>query len=199
MAIYHVTANQTMRNNVIQNIHHYSTTSPLSGQQIQEMCDELRAAYVELDDGARMSDDWSINNALVRRVDVPDLPSQVVTFTSGPYSGSGVGTNTAINQAALLVSFYAPTEKPRRGRTYIGGFTSNQIGDNGFVVAGMLANMASFGAALLTLTVSGDTAVKVAARYTGTPPRVTEFNAYDSFTPRSNPAVQRRRRLSSGI
>lgn len=199
MAIYHVTANQTLRTQTIQNIHHYATSNPLEPAQIQELVDGMRAAYEELVDAPSMSDNWSLNNAFVRRVDQPDLPSAVYSFTAGPLAGTQSGPDTGVNQWAALVSFYAPTTRPRRGRTYLGGLHGNVIGDNGFITAPNLAAMALWGDAIMTITLTGDTAQKCAVRYTGDPPQVTTFNVFTEFVPRSNPAVQRRRRIGTGV
>lgn len=199
MAVYHVTANQTLRTQVIQNIHHYTTSNPLEPAQIQELVDGMRAAYEELVDVPAMTDNWSLVNAFVRRVDQPDLPSAVYTFTEGTLTGSIGNADPGVNQWAALVSFYAPTTQPRRGRTYLGGVHGDGIGDNGFINSTVLAGMALWGEAIMSITLTGDTAQKCAVRYTGDPPQVTTFNVFTEFVPRSNPAVQRRRRIGTGV
>lgn len=198
MAIYQVTALQTFRAQECRNIFHYITTADLDAAQGQEVADAVRAAWVSLDDGANLVNDFTIYGINLRKVDVANLPEALYSFTSGSYSGTTTSAPGVPNQIALLVSGAAPTTFPRRVRTYLAGVSRDNIGDNGFWAAGLLADAAVWFAAMDSIAVTGDTLLRAAVRYTGDPPVVSASNRITAYTVKANPATQRRRRIGIG-
>lgn len=199
MAVYQVVALQRWRNQEVRNVHHYETTDVLDTDQEQEVADAVRAAYDNLQFSTGLDDDWTLYGIEIRRVDVPDLPSAQYGFTSGDLDGSFEQDNKMVNQIAGLVSFRAPTQKPRRGRSYLAGFNHNDVsGDGGTWTPAKQSDMSLWAEDMLEISVTGDTLHKVAASYTGEPPRVTAFNRFTVHVVRSNPATQRSRRQGEG-
>lgn len=200
MALYQVVVKQTWRANECVNVHHYETTNVLDATQKQELADAMRVAYSNLDFGSQMDNAWSVDSAVIRFVGQPDQPGEVLPFTSGPYAGSATAVNTLPNQVAPYISWYAPTQTPRRGRTYLAGVHSSVIGDNGLVVAGFITRMDAFANLVLSVTLTGDTAAKIAVLYNPDSPSMVQlYHGYTRFVSRGNPGVQRRRRLGTGV
>lgn len=198
MAIYQIVENQAWRAQEVVNVHHYTSTSPLSTSQLEEAAEALRDARVALDDATNLANDWSWRDITARRVDVGGLPGLDYQAASGIYVGSVTATNATANQVAALVSFAANSVKPRRGRSYLAGIWSGQMQDSGLWTTGLVADMAVWAAAIMELTVTGDTLFKTAVTLAGNPPLVTASNVLTEFVPRDNPATQRRRRIGSG-
>jgi hypothetical protein len=197
MAVYNITALMTWREQSCRNVFHYETTSELDASQLQEAADEVRAAYVLLDNSTNLANDWILQGINARRVDVADLPGVDVSFTSGSFTGSSA-VGGVINQAALIVSGQALTTKPRRVRTYLCGIIEDRLNDAGFWDATILGRADFWRDAMDQISVTGDTLNRVAVAYTGTPPLVTDWNRIETYTNRSNPGVQRRRRIGIG-
>lgn len=199
MPIYQVTANQVWRGFVAQNVFYYDATNTLDTGQKEELADAVRAAWAALDTAIDLDDDWSLNDITLRRVDQPDLPSEVISFTSGPLSGSSTAIPGVPNQIALLISFSAPTTKPRRARSYLAGLVTAHLNQSGAWTTGILDDFAVWAADMDEISVTGETLERVAVEFTGSPPRVENFNRLTSAAVRNNPATQRRRRLQAGI
>lgn len=199
MAIYSAGVRMAWRGNLVMNVHHYSTTNPLSDAQQDELAQGINDAYDLLETpGNDLDDDWELNAVDIRRVDLPDLPSARIV-PSSPAAGTSIAANATANQVALLVSFSARTTKPRRGRSYLAGFVGAETNDGGTWGADATNAAAAWAQAIMTITLTGDTAEKVAVTYTGTPPRVTVWNVLTDFAVTGNPAIQRRRRLGQGV
>lgn len=198
MAIYQVVPLQTFRSQEVRNVLHYETANPLDAGQTQEVADAVRAAWVNLDDGSNLVNDFVLYGAVIRRVDIADLPGTELSFTSGNFTGAVSGDPATANQVAMIVSAQAQTTKPRRSRSYLCGWSHNAIQDSGFFGAGALADAAVWADDMDEITVTGDTLLRVAVSYSGSPPAVTASNRLTSYQVRSNPGVQRRRRIGIG-
>lgn len=199
MAVYQVAAQQLWREEQCINVHHYVTANPLSEAQQQELTDAMRAAYTLLDPGGQMDNNWSFTSCIIRRVDEPDLPGALYVPTAGAYVGQAAATNTMINQACALVSWYAPTQKPRRGRTYLPGTHSVSLTDTGVYTTSFQALMADWADAVMAIALTGDTAAKAAVQWLPGAGAASLWNEYTAYVVRGNPAVQRRRRKGSGV
>jgi len=198
MPTYQMVSRQLFRSQECRNVFHYNTTDALDASQQQEAADAMRAAYADLMDATYAVNEWELYGATLRRVDVADLPGTDFTFTSGALPGTHVGDPGVPNQVCLLVSAAATTQKPRRSRSYLTGLRSNEITDGGFWSAAIQANAAVWASAMDSITVTGDTLLRVAVAYTGSPPAVTDTNRLTVYNVRANPAIQRRRRIGFG-
>lgn len=199
MPIYQVAVRQLWRAQEVRNILYYDCADVLSAAQGQETADAVRGAYALLQPGDVMDNAWSVYGIDLRRVDVADLPSAFYQFTSGTLSGSAISDKGLPNQIACVVSLMAPTTTPRRARMYIAGIAGDGWADGGGFTEELTDNVGDMVEALDTLTVTGDTLLRVAAQWSGSPPAVTAFNRLQSYIVRGNPGTQRKRRIGSGI
>lgn len=199
MPIFQVTSLQQWRGQEVRNIFYYLTNDVLDSTQRQDVADHFRGAYVTLDTAQNMDNDWNYYGIEIRQVDVADLPSQTVTPTGGPVDGSHTAGDGLPNQIAMVASLYAPTQKPRRARTYQAGMVEAAIGQNGLFNTGARDAFEQFLIDVDSITVTGDTLLRVAAQWDSVNNVVDDWNRLETLVVRTNPATQRRRRLFSGI
>lgn len=198
MAISCVTVKQQMRSQEVRNVLYYQHADNLTDTQRQDAADAIRAAWAAFDTSVGLVNDWNLYAVNFRRVDVADLPGIDVVPTAGVLTGSTSASPGLANPTALLISFAAPTTSPRRARTYLAGMSTAQLQDSGFWPAAVVTAAGTLATALDSITVTGDTMLRVAVRFTGSPPAVTVSNRLQTFIVRSNPATQRRRRIGIG-
>lgn len=199
MPIFQVTTLQTWRNQEVRNIYYYLTNDVLSAQQRQDVADAFANAYDALQVITNLDNDWEYYGVEVRQVDVADLPSQTVAPTAGPVVGLDASNAGLPNQIALVTSFYAPTQAPRRARTYLAGLTESHIGHPGTFGSSIVTAAEGFFTDVDSITVTGDTLLRVAVHWDTVNNVVDDWNRLETFIVRTNPATQRRRRLGSGI
>lgn len=199
MAITQVTTLQRWVSQEVRNVYYYDSADVLSLAQLQETCDAFRNAYNSINFRNVLDDAWTFYGISARRVDVADLPAALLTPTAGAVVGDQTASVPLPTQICILASLAAPTVSPRRARTYQAGVTAASIGQNGQYGATIVNEFADFIEAVDSITVTGDTLLRVAARWSGTPPAVTAFNRLQSYIIRTTPATQRRRRIGSGI
>lgn len=200
MAIYMVTHKQRFHLQEVRNVFYYETvTANPSTSEWDDIVDEIRADYVsELAD--RMSDQWAFYGINYRIVDTAGL----LSFDAVPSLGDIVGTSandSIATQIALLVSVKGTTVKPNRARTYITGWTEQQVTDSLFV-----QNARDDAEAFIdfqTVLNSGGTNVlqRVAAQWNTGHTTVVATNNIAARPAVASlvPATQRRRRIGVGI
>jgi hypothetical protein len=199
MTIYQIVAKGDIENaDQVRNVHHYEFPGYTPNtSELQEAVDAIDAAY-KTNLQSFFATTVSINAYDVRRVDVPDLPSDETPATAGGWVG-GNAVSHLPNQVSALVTFKAPTVFPRSSRAYMFPFTEADNITGGIISTGLLVALADWGSAMLSLAITGQTAAaKVAVKYTLTPPRVTAWNTIDTVTVSNVWATQRRRRKGVG-
>ena len=199
MPTYQVAARQVWRSQECRNILYYDCADVLSAAQGQEVADAVRAAYSNLVNPNGQEDAWSLYGIDLRRVDVADLPGAFFQFTSGALVGVESSIKGMPNQIACVVSLQAPTTKPRRARMYVAGMSIGSWEDGGTFSGTYVGWVEDMVDDLDTITVTGDTLLRVAAQWSGSPPAVTATNRLQSYIVRDNPGTQRKRRIGTGI
>lgn len=197
MPTYQLVARQQWNGSQVRNVFYYTCSDVLGTTQLQDAADAMRTAFGLWVATGEIDNGWSFDQLEARRVDQADLPSALVTPTAGALAGDAT-PNPLPMQIALVVSLAAPTTKPRRARTYLAGVTVTGLAATGRFTTEMQDAAADFTEAMDTITVTGDTLLRVAALWSGSPPAVTATNRLQSYVVRAIPATQRRRREGSG-
>lgn len=198
MAIYQIVLNHTWLGQSMKNVLHYETTSQLTPAQFQEAADDLRTHVAVSSLTNRLDDAWSLDDITIRQVDIADLPSTLVTFTSGPVDGTqGIDAPMA-SQVAMLLTGLAFAQYPRTVRTYWPGWTYANLNQFGEFDAGAITEGGNLIEGLDQLFVTGDTLNRVAVQYTGSPPIVTASNTLDDYKVNKVPSTLRSRRKGVG-
>lgn len=198
MTVYMITTRQVWQSQVLNNVYYYEAADVLSAGQEQEAVDAFRAAWIAADVDDAQDNAWVMTGANVRRVDVADLPGSQYTFTAGNLPGLQASGEPTATQVAVVVSLQAPTTKPRRARTYYGGFTSQSITNGSLWGQTLQDAISDLVTDLDTITVTGDTLLRQAVQFGGSPPAVVANNRLQTFVVRSVPGIQRRRRIGEG-
>lgn len=198
MTIYMITTRQVWQSQNINNVYYYEAADVLTPTQEQEAVDAFRTAWVANALENAQDNAWVFTGANVRRVDVADLPGTQYTFTSGNLAGAQVSEQPTATQVAVVVSLQAPTTKPRRARTYMTGFTSGDMENSGLWSSTLQSTISDVVSDLDTIIVTGDTLLRQAVSFSGSPPAVTVNNRLQTFVVRSVPGIQRRRRIGEG-
>lgn len=200
MSIYQIVVKGDLNDDSqLRNVHHYDFPSYVPNTtEIQEAVDAIDG-YYKTRLQAIFSDNVDFEAYDVRRVDLANLPAVQFVATAGSWSGSSA-IDQMPAQVSALVTFKAQTVFPRTSRAYLFPFTENVSTNDGRILSSTLTSMLNWGLDMLTLPITGQTdAVKVAVKYTGTPPVVTSSNAISTVSTHNNWATQRRRRPGVGI
>ena len=196
MADISVVLKQTFRTQQIRNVLTFNNFN-FPEPELQEFADAIRAGYLSTVNQYQVNE-WSLDGIDIIYNDSLPIFSISQPFTLGPLVGGSTGV-AVINQAALLVSLQSNNPPPNRGRIYFGGLVSGEMGDNGFwsgairdayqlMVDGWKDGIATTNSEFfLRIGRKDATGVIIAS----TP--VTSVQG------RTNPAVQRRRRIGQGI
>lgn len=198
MPIYRVNTLQNMFNQQLMNVYYYETTAVLDSDQLTEVADDIRAAYVSSTLAANTGNSWGFDGIGVRRVDIANQPEITVIPTSGALSG-GAASEELPAQVALLVKGTALTAFPRRVRTYLAGLTEGSC-SSGFWTTSIQNIARTFIEAIDEISVTGDTLGRLAVELGGTAgaPVVVASNRVEQYSTSSVPGTQRRRRLGVG-
>jgi hypothetical protein len=163
------------------NVHHIQFDDLPQSSDLSDMAEQLDVIWeTHLQDAnstAFLMRGWD-----VQRMDIPSSPTYSYNF-QGISDGYGDdGTSALPPQVALVVNFTCPTLYPRRGRTYLGGFTETGNTVPGIPASGTLTAGAAWANAMLNFDeVGGLVPKKVAVRYTGSPPYVILVNPYTTY------------------
>ena len=197
MAVHQVTHLQRFLGQEVRNVYHYETThESLSAAQLQELADDIRAAWVSAVGAVNQSNDWSLYGISTRRVDVAGIPGIDVGFTSGALAGTA--TNESLpSQIAMLAHGVAYVAKPNRVRTYLSGLVENHLSDGIWASAAMTARLNLMNA-LDTLTIDGVSWERVSVEWNLAHTAVVEWNQMFTYFVSEVPATQRRRRIGRG-
>lgn len=123
-----IVLNQTLYGNVVQNVLVFSNIREPE-PDAQALADAIRNSFATTVVG-KLVNNWSLDSITIIYNDALPIWSQLIPFTSGPLTGT-VTTSEATNQAALLVSTIHDGPPPNRGRIYLAGWGSGQLGGNG--------------------------------------------------------------------
>lgn len=196
MAIYMLTAKQTLLAQEVRNVLYYSTQDETTAG-LQAIVDGLRSAW-----SANLAGDlvpeWQLYGVDVRKVDVAGQPTIEYAFTSGVLDGAGTGDSVA-TQVAGLVSFTALTSKPNRARSYLAGLQESALTDSQWGTL-ILGRMEGWGT---------DTLDPTGGTITGVARLTVSWDSFHTYVLGGNiltevravpvPGTQRRRRIGIGI
>lgn len=199
MSIYQVVAKQIWLAQEIRNVFYYTTTSALSSSQFQELVDKVRLSWSTMAASGSLADNWQLYGCTVRDVSSGGLDGIEWSFSSGPLVGVSADDSLP-TQVALLSIGRSGTTKPKQVRSYLGGMTEGWIANAGVWTAAYLGYVHDWAVDMDTLSLTGDTAYRVAAQWTSPPnPYVDSTNVLVSYAETAVPATQKRRRIGIGI
>lgn len=168
----------------------YETPSELDSVQRVGLVDGIADAIDAVK--GNLSDALSISNMRVRRVDVNGFPSVTVPITAGTIAGTDTAQSMPTNVSALL-SKYAETQRPNRGRIYMPGMTEATVNGNS-LTGGVVTNLQTFCNAIRTVEYdTGLDADMVIPRWSLGNDYVGSWNTVQTLTAESLLATQRKR------
>lgn len=183
----------------LRNVLHYEFTGYTPNTtELQEAVDDLDDHY-KSNLQSYFTDNLTMGEYEVRRVDIGDQPASDFTVTGGTWAGSNVSDQLPA-QLAVLVSGSSGTAFPRTVRSYLFPFTSANITGDGLVLAAARTAAGAWGTDSQELAITGQlNANRVAVKYGGDPRAVTDSNQIKTASGKSKFATQRSRRLGVGI
>jgi hypothetical protein len=200
MTIYMITLKQRWLLQEVRNVFYTETQvgNPSPSEWV-DMADEVREdydAYLDL----YLSPQWAFYAIDYRIVDTPGLPTFSAVPTAGEIVGAGVGDDTP-TQIAMLVSVKAPTTRPNRARSYLGGFTVGNLDESQWEALArdqaetFILNQSAWN------SLGTNPLHRVAAQWNEGHTQVIDTNTLYLEPPVASivPATQRRRRLGIGI
>lgn len=192
---YQVVAKQTLGPSQIRNVFYFSGAGV--GGNLQEIADYVALQW-DTHLKAELVNEWSLDGFDIR--DVGDLaqPSIPYDITLGAVVGTHVNPAMA-HQVALLVSFKVTAAPPNSARKYLGGWQREAVSDGSFSAAKVTAAQA-WADGLLNIGVAVDPGIGLATvNWNAARTQVLGANILTSAVAKSNPAIQRSRRIGSGI
>ena len=192
-----VTVNQVLNGNLVNNVLRFDGADAVIGFA-PEVTDAISTIYRNQFQN-RLATEYQFVSCTVYDSDAPPgAPGLEVIPTGGGWAGSNAASPLP-NQNALLVKFLCAGGPPYRGRSYLAGLASAQIGQNGVFIPDVGAAAAGWAFAIRTLVGSGLGDIYQVIESTGsqTVPKGTRAAVTDA-TPNVNPATQRRRRQGVG-
>lgn len=123
---------QKLNGNDVVNVFNYEDdgvpTAITAGQLCQAIIDEWIAELVPF-----LAPNWSMESVLWTHSGAPfGQPAQPLTLNGVPFVGTASGFATA-NQVAMYVNAITIGGPPWRGGTYLGGWNSSLVGDDGLI------------------------------------------------------------------
>lgn len=196
MANFQVTHNQTLGNQVQNNVTYWQLPDNLAAT-LQGFVDGLRARY-DVEIKALCSTGWTFSGCTLRQMDGGGAFSQEIPFSSGDLDGTDAAARLPY-QSALLVSTTVLAAKPNRGRIYFGGLTEASNNSSGQVEATTLDNFVRLVEDMRDgiATGAGNAFLRI-ARPNFALNDWTLDNPVETVIARTNWASQRRRRPGTG-